>query len=248
MNAFKKFQLYFIGGALAKTDDAFEKVKAEVLFNFTVFFLLTNIPYLFIAFHLTIQFIMGVSVLTALALVLIVIKRTNNIRMATYFFLLNFFIQDIGHFVLDNGRQELQGVLYAVLFVISGFLLMDRKWGFAIMLLMVTAFILGIHNANTNFSVFHVPDGIGDPPEEGAFHYLALIPIFLNAYLVSEFVKARQKAEKQLSEQKELIEEKQKEILDSIHYAKRIQSSLLPTEVYIERVLDDMSRDKNKKS
>src|SRR5438046_248334 len=104
MNPFKQFQSYFIGGALAKTNDVFEKVKAEVLFNFTVFFLLTNIPYLFIAFNYTLQFVMGISVLAALALVLIVIKRTNNVRHATYFFLLNFFIQDIGHFILDNGR------------------------------------------------------------------------------------------------------------------------------------------------
>jgi hypothetical protein len=37
--------------------------------------------------------------------------------------------------------------------------------------------------------------------------------------------------------QKELLEEKQKEILDSIRYAKRIQTSLLPTETYIARVL-----------
>ena len=35
--------------------------------------------------------------------------------------------------------------------------------------------------------------------------------------------------------QKALIEEKQKEILDSIHYAKRIQRSLLPSEKYIQR-------------
>lgn len=33
--------------------------------------------------------------------------------------------------------------------------------------------------------------------------------------------------------QKHIIEEKQKEILDSIHYARRIQTSLLPTEKYI---------------
>ena len=36
--------------------------------------------------------------------------------------------------------------------------------------------------------------------------------------------------------QKQLIEEKQKEILDSIHYAKRIQLSLLPTEKYIDKI------------
>src|ERR1700751_3585126 len=110
MNLFKKLQYYFIGGALAKTEDVFEQVKAEVLFNFTAFFILTNIPYLFVAFQYTIQFIMCTSVLAALALVLIVIKRTGRIRYATYFFLLNFFLQIMGHFILDNGRQELQGV------------------------------------------------------------------------------------------------------------------------------------------
>lgn len=38
------------------------------------------------------------------------------------------------------------------------------------------------------------------------------------------------------------IEEKQKEILDSIHYAKRIQSSLLPTEKYLVRALEALKR------
>ncbi len=41
-----------------------------------------------------------------------------------------------------------------------------------------------------------------------------------------------------ISEQKMVLEEKQKEILDSIHYAKRIQSSLLPTDTYIEKCLN----------
>jgi tetratricopeptide (TPR) repeat protein len=43
---------------------------------------------------------------------------------------------------------------------------------------------------------------------------------------------------KEVEAQKEVIEEKQKEVLDSIHYAKRIQQSLLPTEKYIHKSLD----------
>ena len=50
----------------------------------------------------------------------------------------------------------------------------------------------------------------------------------------------RQKRE--VENQKNVIEEKQKEILDSIHYARRIQNSLLPTEKYIER---NMPKTKN---
>jgi ribosomal protein L4 len=41
----------------------------------------------------------------------------------------------------------------------------------------------------------------------------------------------------ELQHQKELVEEKNKDILDSIRYAKRIQQSLLPSEAYIKRVL-----------
>ncbi len=50
--------------------------------------------------------------------------------------------------------------------------------------------------------------------------------------------KAKQKANEIILEQKELVEEKQKEIMDSIKYAKRIQESLLPTKKYIERILN----------
>jgi tetratricopeptide (TPR) repeat protein len=41
-----------------------------------------------------------------------------------------------------------------------------------------------------------------------------------------------------IEKQKRMVEEKQKEILDSIHYARRIQTALLPNEKYIERTLN----------
>ncbi len=45
----------------------------------------------------------------------------------------------------------------------------------------------------------------------------------------------KQKANIEITKQKHVIEEKQKEILDSIYYARRIQRSLLPNEKYIAR-------------
>jgi hypothetical protein len=42
---------------------------------------------------------------------------------------------------------------------------------------------------------------------------------------------------KELNESKANIEEKQKEILDSIKYAKRIQQAMLPSEKFINRIL-----------
>ncbi|MEW6469213.1 MAG: tetratricopeptide repeat protein [Bacteroidota bacterium] len=53
---------------------------------------------------------------------------------------------------------------------------------------------------------------------------------------------AKQRANEIISEQKLLVEEKQKEILDSIHYARRIQSSLLPSEKYMDKALKRLSK------
>ncbi len=50
----------------------------------------------------------------------------------------------------------------------------------------------------------------------------------------------KKKANVEISRQKEIIEEKQKEILDSIRYAKRIQYSLMSSEKYIERCLTEL--------
>ena len=52
---------------------------------------------------------------------------------------------------------------------------------------------------------------------------------------------AKTEANKIITEQKHLVEEKQHEILDSIKYARKIQQSLLPTDKYIERNLKNRS-------
>ncbi len=44
--------------------------------------------------------------------------------------------------------------------------------------------------------------------------------------------------------QKVIVEEKQKALLDSIHYAKRIQQALLPSESFIERIINKTKNDK----
>lgn len=49
--------------------------------------------------------------------------------------------------------------------------------------------------------------------------------------------KQKQKANTLVLEQKKLLEHKQKEIIDSINYAKRIQNALLPTKQYIHKHL-----------
>lgn len=248
MNPFSWLRNYFIGDFLKRnSQNPFATAQIEVQFNFTLFFLLVQTPYLFLSFHRPLQFCMGLFVIISLIVVLVVLKRSGNVRKAAFFFLVNFFIQYFGHYALNNGRIETQASLFALLFISSTFLLLDRQWGFIVTGILVAALLIGIMNVNSGYSYFHTPDYMRDPPEQGNLRFLALIPLLLNVYLLSEFVKARQKAEKQITEQKAEVEEKQKEILDSIHYAKRIQNSLLPTDKYINRLISSSSEKEEKK-
>jgi hypothetical protein len=52
---------------------------------------------------------------------------------------------------------------------------------------------------------------------------------------------AQQKA--MIEEQKLIVEEKQKALLDSIHYAKRIQQAMLPADSFIERIIKKTKND-----
>ncbi len=76
----------------------------------------------------------------------------------------------------------------------------------------------------------------------GAILFLLLLIVIFKRY--REKKKANTilgEKNKTIEMQKQVVEEKQKEILDSIKYAKRIQMALLPSEKYIARIL---SRDK----
>ncbi|MCW3077330.1 MAG: hypothetical protein JWO32_1939 [Bacteroidetes bacterium] len=68
--------------------------------------------------------------------------------------------------------------------------------------------------------------------------------IVLLALFILKFIRRSLAQKKKISLaitfQKDLIEDKQKEILDSIHYAKRIQMVLLPSEKYIEREIQKL--------
>jgi tetratricopeptide (TPR) repeat protein len=68
----------------------------------------------------------------------------------------------------------------------------------------------------------------------GVIGFLVMIVI---AAISFRAFKNKQRANVEIARQKELVEEKQKEILSSIHYAKRIQTALLTGEKYIQRNL-----------
>ncbi|MBL7918712.1 MAG: tetratricopeptide repeat protein [Bacteroidia bacterium] len=74
--------------------------------------------------------------------------------------------------------------------------------------------------------------------EKDRFQKIVIAAVMFSLLLVVGFAFFIYRSLKTTRYQKHIIEEKQKEILDSIYYARRIQTSLLPTQKYLAKYLD----------
>ena len=63
------------------------------------------------------------------------------------------------------------------------------------------------------------------------------------AFVIFRSLQTNKKAKKEIQKQKELVDHKQKEVMDSIRYAKRIQIAHLPTQKYIEAKLKKLKNE-----
>ncbi|MDF2435824.1 MAG: protein serine/threonine phosphatase [Bacteroidota bacterium] len=68
---------------------------------------------------------------------------------------------------------------------------------------------------------------------------VGMLIVLLFAFFVVQRLRLTRKQKMIIEHQKDVVEEKQKEILDSITYAKRLQEAILPTESYIAKVLKE---------
>lgn len=66
---------------------------------------------------------------------------------------------------------------------------------------------------------------------------IGFVLVLILAIVIYRSLRLNRNKNKIITEQKKLVEEKQKEIVDSIRYARRIQQSLMPTEKYIDKNL-----------
>ena len=72
--------------------------------------------------------------------------------------------------------------------------------------------------------------------------YFGLTLVIIFSGLLYKRFRLTNKQKQIIEEKNKEVEEKNKDILDSIRYAKRIQTSLLPTEKYIDRILNNENR------
>ncbi len=232
-------QNYFIGKYINSNDDVFERARAIMLYQFTVaFFILFLIPLISdiaLGYEKAIWLhgFDGVMLIIFPFIIRGVAKLDHAIDL---FFIIIFFTTSAATMMLIPGELNVIGVAWNFMFIALSALL---QRGMARILYCcffgwVPLFyvIINSHNNGALSWKWIVQEGAEEPPV-----FLMFVPIILCIYAIWSHTSTIQKARETITSQKTLLEEKNKDITDSIHYAKRIQESLLPTEKYIERNL-----------
>jgi serine phosphatase RsbU (regulator of sigma subunit) len=228
---FKKLKNFFIGKALAQSDDPFDNVRIELLLNFSLFLFITNLPYTFISYNSFVgHFISSLVQDVAMIIVIVLLNRGYKLRVARDIFFANLFLQNMYHFLLNNGTGQVlaQGMLFFLLITLFAFLLYGSTFGWIMTALMSGLTVFGIYNEQHDMRYLHFPAYLADPMLDPTLAYFLPLPMLMNVYLIAEFVRAQNKAKILLMEQKNLVKLKNKEITDSINYAYHIQHALLP--------------------
>ena len=114
-------------------------------------------------------------------------------------------------------------------------LLFRKTWlVYLIFYLNLAAFLFASWYQSNHTPIIEVPKQI-----ETYYWYFTLTSVFAVLFFVIRYFKGDSEAyEKEMEEKNDLITEKNKEITDSIKYAKRIQTTLLPSDKYFEKHLN----------
>lgn len=108
----------------------------------------------------------------------------------------------------------------------------NRKLCVLLSLLFAAAFV-----CISIYKPLYVPHDILDPKNVLLTFYTDLATVFfICAMVIYQFRLVNDKYERVIEEQVIALEQKNKEITDSIRYAKRIQTSIMPSEKFLERM------------
>jgi hypothetical protein len=228
---------YFLADILKSTDDAFEQARAILLFRLSIMFaIIFFLP-------LVTDFILGyekAAVIHTLAFIMLllmpfIIKKQHNIeRSVNLLFSICIFVSAVVFMMLNPTTLDTIGISWIIFFLILSALLQRGKIRilFCCFLIWLPVFYILI-NKQLNGALtweFIQQKGAEEPPI-----FLMFIPILLSIYAVWTNTTTIQQAKQTITEQKQMLDEKNKDILDSIRYAKRIQNSLLPSEQYLDK-------------
>lgn len=233
-----KLRTFFIGDFLSRTDDVFEKARAIMLFQFVFAFALIFILPLIAdyQFGLYKAFFKHLIDWIAILLLLFLLRKMKSVnRMVNIFFIYTFITYMMAFIMLNPEKLDAIALLWATFFFVLSTLMQRGRARLLYCLFLgwlPVIFVL----VNIQLKGALTIHWITEKQPESPF-FILLIPISLIIIAVWSHTNTMQTARETITAQKQLIEEKNKNIVDSIQYAKRIQQSLMPTEKQVEKLL-----------
>jgi hypothetical protein len=232
----KKIKHWFIGELLAKTEDVFEKAKIELVFNFSVFFMVLGLLFYgnLIANGLWYHFYMITFGIFALASIPFILKYKQSLRMAANWYVIQQTITSTISLGIQEFKPDMSGPLWTLSFIIFVIFIFGVRQGLPRLIPFILLFLATVYLSSNNIIIdLGIPDDQQLPNQP----FVTLIPFYLCFYLIIVFVRTNTVAQIQIKEKTAEINLKNKEITDSINYAKRIQKAVLPIDNVIEKAL-----------
>ncbi len=227
----KRFHYWFIGDYLAKTDDVFERAKIELLYYYSLSFIVlgglfyANLWIDGLYYHALVITFACFSLLSLPFL----LKYTQNVKLVSNWYVIQQLITATGMVFLDKGQQSPSSAYWTILFVLCVLFLYEIKSGL-ILTVGNTVLMVGV-------SILAQKTKLDLEPVIPDTQNYANIPFMLCVIVAFMFVRFRGKAVKAMNAQKTELEVRNKEVRDSIAYAERIQKAILPSQRMIEHVL-----------
>lgn len=228
----KTIKTYFTGEALKLANSPFSKMRIEFIFQFSILsllFLVISIVSLTINefwYTLLSQCIAFVGV----AAMLIALRKTKSFKVSGFIWIVTCMVSALIVAVVNGGNISIIGSLWLMFCIISVFIILGPKWGIGIFMfylfiivqgLLVKAGHISIYDIGIDFTndrfLYNSPDLVG-----------ALLPTLFTGYALFTFLTAQKKTQRMLTSQMKIVKKQKQEITDSILYAKRIQSAILP--------------------
>lgn len=228
-----------------KTDDVFEMARAIMIYRFSIVFtIIFMLPLASdIAFHMKKAAVLHIlDFLLLLTFPLVMRKARSLDAVIILFFVIAFVSNLLAFMILNPDHLDPTAILWSAFFLMLGPLLLRGKVRilFCAFLLWIPIFYVMINqNLNGRWTIGWLAEKDMAPQPV----YIMAIPIILGIKAVWDYSKTSEEAKRLIFEQKAVIETKNKEMTDSIHYAKRIQDSLLPNEKGIQKNIERLNKE-----
>lgn len=232
MGMLRILKTYFIGEALRRTDLPFTIMRIKFVYSFSIISIILNALSLMALvggkFWYT-SFTQAYGLFNVI-LMLLSLRLFKNYYVSGFIWLVNCVSSALMMTVITGGALSIVGVFWMMFSIVSVFIILGPKWGGRVFIYYFILIFLGIMILDNNIERLEVGINFSHDRILHANPELlgVIVPTLFTVYALYAFLTAQKKTEDVLREQVRTVKKQKNKITDSIIYAKRIQSAILP--------------------